>query len=478
MNLIRAIAAEEWRYWLRSRLVIWAICIFVLMLVCVSILNVLRMQSERIEREHHQTESEQIFLSQPDRHPHRMIHYGHYVFRSSSPLALFDPGLDSVTGKSMFLEGHRQNSATFSASTASADLGSFSALTPATVYQFLAPLLIVLLGYGAITREREAKTLVPLLAQGISGRVLLAGKMLALLSFIGLILFPLMFSALLAVVKGASLFAGLSLVAIYALYLSIWAGLTLLVSSVLLKRSSVIVTLASLWLLFTLVLPSVAVNTASRIAPLAGKIETELSMLTGESDLSDGHKVSDSDMDQLRSNILKQYGVERVEDLEVNIRGLLAQNSEAKLTETMNVYADRRMQEEQRQADIVTNLGWLNPWIAIASASRALSATDLAHHHLFLQQAEELRYEFVQGLNQVHVEQLAYIDDINRNRDKETSERTRMDSGNWQLLDEFHFEPDSIVSRLVNAIHAIAMLLVWMTALCTLLFWAGGRVKP
>ncbi len=478
MTQALVIVREEWRYWLRSYLALAVVALFVVVLISVNSLTAVRMQAEASEREHHQAEAEHTFLAQPDRHPHRMVHYGHYVFRTPVPLAAFDPGLDSVTGKTMFLEGHRQNSATFSASGASAGLGSLSWLTPAMVYQVFAPLLVIVLGHGAIIREREAGALAPLLAQGMSGRSLLAGKLLALFLFVLLLLVPLVSSVLLSLGRGESMLAAASLVGIYFLYLSVWASLTLLISSLLGTRSSAVATLAALWLILTLVLPAVAVNVASSVAPLAGKIETELAMLNELKDLSDGHSVSDSDFEQLRSNLLEEYGVDRVEELEVNIRGIVAQNAEEKLTQAMNAYADRRMEAEMQQAGLLAGHGWVTPLLAVAGASRALSGTDLEHHHRFLRQAEELRYEFVQGLNRVHAEQLSYMDDVNRNRDQESYDRTRMDASNWRLLDEFHFVQASASARLATAGPSILMLVAWAAVLSVLLIWAGGRLKP
>lgn len=478
MNTVLIIASDELRYWLRSKLALYVVALFTIILVSVSFLTTLRIQTEISERDHHQTEAEETFLEQPDRHPHRMVHYGHYIFRTPVPLAMFDPGLDSVTGQSMFLEGHRQNSATFSALGASADLGGLSWLTPAMIYQVFAPLLIILLGHGAIIREREAKTLAPLLAQGISGRMILVGKALALFLFVLLLLVPLAFSALLSLGSGETMLSVVSLVGAYFLYLSVWVGLTLLVSSVLNKRASVLTSLAAFWLVLTLVLPAIAVNVASNLAPLAGKIETELTMLNDLKNLSDGHSVSDSEFEQVRSKLFAEYGVDRVESLQVNIRGILAQKSEEKLTEAMNTYADRRMEAESQQANLLAGHGWLTPLLAVANASRTLSGTDIEHYHRFLRQAEELRYEFVQGLNQVHYEQLSYTDDVNRNRDKDSYDRTRMDASNWQLLDEFHFETATASSRLANAGSSITMLVLWVAVLSVLLLFVSGRLRP
>ncbi len=56
---------------------------------------------------------ERQWLEQPNRHPHRVIHYGFLLFREEAPLAFFDPGVSPWAGTSLFLEGHRQNSASF-----------------------------------------------------------------------------------------------------------------------------------------------------------------------------------------------------------------------------------------------------------------------------------------------------------------------------------------------------------------------------
>lgn len=478
MNAVLIIAKEEWRYWLRSKLAISVIALFVATLVAVTLLTAVRMGAESHERAHHQGEAEETFLSQPDRHPHRMVHYGHYVFREPAPLSLFDPGIDPVTGQSIFLEGHRQNSATFSNSAASADLGGLSWLTPAIIYQVFAPLLIILLGHGAIIREREAKALAPLLAQGVDGRVIIAGKALALTSFVLLLLIPLGFSALLAVSNGESFLASASLVGVYFLYMLVWSALTLFVSSSLPKRSAVIATLAALWLAFTLVIPAIAVNVASRGVPLAGKIETDFAMLNEANKLGDGHNSKDAAFDQLRASLLKQYNVERVEDLEVNIRGIVAQKAEKDLTDVLNTFAYKRMDGELRQVAMIADHGWFTPMLAVASASRAISGTDLVHYHLFLRQAESLRFEFVQGLNKVHAEQLSYTDDINRNRDEESWQKVLMDSSNWQVLNEFHFETASTSARLSSAGMSILMLIIWMGVLSGILLGIGGRLKP
>lgn len=478
MKQLLIVAAGEWRYWLRSYLVLAGVALFTVLIAITSLITAMQIQAQDHARAHQQHEAEETFLAQPDRHPHRMVHYGHYVFRNPAPLALFDSGLDPVTGQSIFLEGHRQNSAMFAESGASADLGGLSGLTPALIYQLFAPLLIILLGHSAIVREREGKTLAPLLAQGVKTYSIIFGKALAMLSFSLLLLIPLVFSSLFALAKGEVFLAVVSLWLTYFIYLAIWTILALLISSIFNKRSNVLATLTALWLGITLVLPSVAVNVASKNAPIAGKIETDLKMLSDLRELGDGHNANDPAFAKLRADLLKKYNVEKIEELPVNFRGLVAMEGERKLTEVLNEYAETRMEAENRQANQLSKFSWLTPALAVAGASRAISGTDLEHYHRFLTEAEKLRFDFVQGLNNAHVEKLSYQDDINRNKDEASWRKARVDASNWNVLDTFAFEPAHASIRLTRATLPMTILSAWLILLLAGLFWSARSLKP
>jgi ABC-2 type transport system permease protein len=478
MKRLQVIAGAEWRYWLRSRLALGGALLMAGLLLATTAVTTLRMQGEAAERTHHQAKAEAAFLAQPARHPHRMVHYGHYVFRTPTPLAGFDPGLDPVTGQSIFLEGHRQNTAMFAPSGASADLGGFSWLSPAMVYQLFGPLLVILLGHGLIAREREAGTLATLLAQGAPGRLLLAGKAAALLLVIVLMSIPLAVSAALAVHAGDPPLAAAGLVAVYLLYLSIWGALTLLASALFMRRTATLAALATLWVVLTLVLPAVAVSSTSNTVPMASKLETDLVMLSELHKLGDGHNANDPAFAQLRAALLAEHGVQRVEDLPVNLRGIVAQAGEQKLTETLNAHARAQMAGETRQATVLAGHGWFTPLLALSDASRALAGTDLPHHHRFLQEAEALRFAFVQELNRIHAEKLSFSDDIRRSSDAQAEARTRVDASHWRLLDRFVFEPDAAGVRLVRSKSQWLMLGAWFVVLVGAIAWVGGRLKP
>ena len=472
------IAREEWRQWMRSRLAVISLIVFAVLLIFTTCLTLLEAQDARHDRLHQQEQSEETFLSQPDRHPHRMVHYGHYVFRAPPPLALFDPGVDAVTGQSLFLEGHRQNSAMFADARAEARTGGFGALSPAKIYHLFLPLLIIALGHAVILREREARTLGPLLSQGVSGPQLYRGKLTALALLIVLLSLPALFSSIAASFYGESLLTGLTLYFGHLIYLFIWAALALLVSIVTRSRGLALGVLLAAWVLTVLVVPRIGVTSASSALPTQGKIITDMYMNEDLRKLGDGHNAADPAFAKLKANLLAQYDVDTVEDLPVNFRGVVASKNETDLTETLNEYAEKRMQREQAQAGHLSTFGWLSPYIAISGTSRNLAGTDLSTHHRFLREAEALRYEFVQGLNKAHVEKLSYADDINRNKGEEGWRRARVDAQNWQVLQDFRFLPDPPKQRLSRALNGFLPLSLWLIGLLGIGLFASRKLSP
>jgi len=379
MSATITIAIEEWRYWSRTKLGAAA-------------------------RESMQVKAEQTFRDQPARHPHRMVHYGHYVFRTPTALAALDPGVDSYTGTVMFLEGHRQNTATFSPNYDGAQAGPFAQLTPALAYQLLVPLVLIVMGFSVVAREREAVTDRQLITSGISPVSIWFGKTLALIGVALLMLLPL----LIGVILSDSLNSiGLGFFAIYALYLLTWV---LIIS---------------------------AVSTWSR--------STSASLLIM---LTDGHNANDPAFNRLKANLFEQYGVERVEDLPVNFRGVVAQTNEAELTDIINEFAQERIAKQVGQTDFVKLFEFVSPFLILQSASMIAAGTDGKTHHRFLREAEAVRFEFVQNLNQAHAEKLSYAHDINRNKNEASSQRSRISAENWSVLNDFRFEADTAAKRL------------------------------
>ncbi|MEM5547032.1 ABC transporter permease [Pseudoalteromonas fuliginea] len=471
------VAKDEWRYWLRSKLAMTVLAIGLLLTLSSVVVTAITMHELSHARHELQTTSDESFVDQPDRHPHRMVHYGHYAFRTPSPLSTLDPGIDAYTGNSIFLEGHRQNSAMFADQRQGTALTKLGSLTPAFIVQTLAPLLLILIGYSSISRERELQTLSYLLAQGTSGITLIAGKGLALLSVAGLIIAPLAVSALFTVSAGESLLAVASFVVGYALYLSVWVLLILLASSVLNKNSSSFTALAFIWILLCIVMPRVASTTAATAVPSTGKIETDFAVKAELRKLGDGHNTNDPAFEQFKQSLLKKYNVNSIDELPVNFRGLVASESEAKQTEVLNQFAQQRMQAELKQTQVSRYFGWISPMVAIRSLSMIVVGTSIETHHRFLRETEQLRFDFVQGLNKVHIEKLNYQDDLNRNANAAATQKARVSADNWKILQEFNFTVDSANIRTQRSVPAFLQLLLWIAVLVGGIKFVGKRLS-
>ncbi|MEM7679028.1 MAG: ABC transporter permease subunit, partial [Myxococcota bacterium] len=346
MSAMLLIACDEWRLWYRSRLHTAGAFLFTLLLVSITVFTFLKTTTEKNQRIQHQAEADSLFEAQPDRHPHRMVHYGHYVFRTPAPLAVFDPGVDEVTGESIFLEGHRQNDSTFADARSGVNLGAFGRLTPALLYQVFFPLLLIALGHGIVLREYESGTLATMIAQGTSATAIVFGKLLALIGVVSISLIPATAIVASAVVNGESLMVGAALISTYAVYLLTWTVFILLISLIGLDRSLTLGILLLTWTAVAVITPrlGVAVARARHFTP--SKVEADLQMQTELRALGDGHSLSGPVFARLRDKLLKQHGVERVEDLPVNIRGVMAEASEAELTKVLNAYAEKRMVQQ------------------------------------------------------------------------------------------------------------------------------------
>ena len=74
------------RYWRRSRLGTLAGLALLLIVIASTINTTVHVEKERSLRENFQTNAEQIFREQPDRHPHRMSIMGTTCFVRLHPL--------------------------------------------------------------------------------------------------------------------------------------------------------------------------------------------------------------------------------------------------------------------------------------------------------------------------------------------------------------------------------------------------------
>ncbi len=410
-----------------------------------------------------QSQVEHEFDSQPDRHPHRMVHYGHFVFRPLEALAAFDPGIDAYSGSVIFLEGHRQNSANFADVRQSSLLLRFGELTPAFVLQTMLPLLLVILGAGVVARDRDRSSLRLLLAQGASPGALLVGKTSALM-LAGIVATSPAVLALLVLAGDAEFAVWLLAFVGYGLYLLIWTLAVVLVSTLSSTTGGSLRFLLGLWAFVVVLLPRVAPEIAMANAAAPARFETEFAIQRKLREIGDSHDENDPYFAAFQQKVLRQHGVGRVEDLPVNYKGLLAVEGERVTSELFDRHADELFETYERQAGVLDGFALASPLPAIRRVSMAAAQTDLMAHRRFVEQAERHRFDFVQRLNTLQAEAVTFADDSGRD-DPEREKRTRIDTRHWSEIPDFTFVPEAVEDTTRRVLPAFGALVAWVIVL-------------
>lgn len=363
--------------------------------------------------------------AQPDRHPHRVVHAGDFVFKAPSPLGGIDWGIESQVGRSVFLEGHRQNTANFSDAALSGGLLRLGDLSPSRVVQQWLPLLMLLAGAAGLAAERQRGTLLAALSLGARGRQLLAGKALALWAFGLLMAAPVLLAPLATAVVmpmmaaraaglGLTLVAGLGLAAAGTVLISAWARDAL--SALLLGVVA--------WFALAVAAPPAAAALAALAHPAPTQAEVEQRIAEAMAKVGDAHDPDSAHFAAFREAMLAKYGVQRVEDLPVNFGGLVMLEGERLSSAAVAAEVDRQREAWATQQSWVAAAGGLLPTLALRDAAQAFAGTDLGHHRAFLDQAEQRRFATVQALNRLHAEKIRALNDREQ----------RLDAAHWAAI--------------------------------------------
>lgn len=475
MSPLRLVARDELRLMLRNRVAVIAFALLVLLTLVAVVTSWTHQRGIAEARAHHQVEATKAFEAQPDRHPHRMVHYGHFIFRPLGPLAAFDPGVDAFTGNSMFLEGHRQNTANFGDVRQSSLLVRFGQLTPAFVLQAVGPLLLIFLGYGAIARETERGTLRPLLLQGASRAQIVGGKLIALGLVALLVGLPAMIGFVLIAGQPGALAAPMAVIALgYAAYLMLWTIAILFVSALVRRRRDALLALLALWAVVVVLLPRIAPDVASQAYPLANRLQTDVAIARDLRSMGDSHNPNDPHFAAFKRSVLARYGVAKVEDLPVNYKGLLGLEGERLTSKLFNRYTAESFHAQTEQNALVRMIGVFSPTIALRSLSMAAAGTDFAGHRRFLEQAEAYRYALVQRLNGLQAYGVRYADDTATDAGADT--RKRISGANWRAMPDFTYRAPDGTTLATAALPSLAIVLGWLLLALAALAVATRRI--
>jgi ABC-2 type transport system permease protein len=470
MRQVRLVAAAQLRLFLRSRLALVALLLLAMLSAIAAVTGAGQAARIAADRQTAQAAAEAAFTAQPDRHPHRMVHYGTYALRPLGPLAAFDPGVDAFAGSLIYLEGHRQNASTLGAARESSGLIRFGLLTPAFVLRVLVPLLLVFIGFAMIVAERHAGLMTLQLSHGVGWKHYVAGKALALGAVAGLAALPALLALGWAALRApAEAVPAFTMALSSVLWLLIWVlGITL-VSARARTAQSALLTLVLAWAVLVILVPRAAAGVAAIAHPLPTKAETDLAIHDELRRVGDSHNPDDPHFAAFKARLLKQYGVTRSEDLPFNYRGALSAEGERLTSELFADHAADLARIQLTQQQLVSLAGLASPAIGFAQASMAGAATDLGSHLAFLEAAEAHRYRLIQSLNRLHTFEVRAEDDAARSRDPLAEQRSRISARFWAQQKPFTFTGPSPSDRLAAMLPGLGVMLLWAVLLGLLL---------
>lgn len=419
-------------------------------------------------------ETRENWEHRPDKHPHRMAHYGYLVFRIGHPLSIFDNGLDDYLGNVIFLEAHKQNTANLSEAGSSGILVRFGAFSSAFILQAIVPLIILFLGFGLIVREREDATLKILTVQGASPKAIFWGKILGLWQFSLVFLIPVIPVVLLMGIwtEDSDFSDILSRTGVifpaYMIYYFFFSTLTVLISAQSKASSSALISLIGSWLVLVIFLPKGIQFAAQNLYPTPSRIAFETQVEEDVLKIGDSHNPDDPHFKHIKDSLLAKYNVKTTDELPVNYGGIVMKEGE-RISAKLYVDHLKKLQNQYQQQQKLNEIfGFINPVMAIKNLSMTASGTDYFAYRQFQNQAESYRYKLAQQMNDLQIEHISNI------KPKEGEKPAAVGHENWQKFPDFQYEFTSLKESLSHQFLSLAAIIFWLLA-CVLMIELSAK---
>ena len=431
-----------------------------LLIIYAGFIGLLQYKKAETIREKYQNEVRNSWVNSPNKHPHRMAHYGFIAFRPKSTLSIFDYGIENYTGNIVFLEAHRQNSTNFSEASLSTSILRFGEISIAMVLQILLPLFIFFIGFNCISKDRENGTLKILVGQGVSSQQLLIGKILGIATVVGYVFIPtIIYSAVLNLFAKAGTYVWIQFLLatiIYTTSIIIYSSIAVLISAKSKTSKQALVLLIGIWLFLIIVLPRLTQMAANTIYNIPSKNAFETAIEQDIIKEGDSHNPNDAHFKTLKDSILKANNADSIQQLNFNYGGVQMKEGERISAEIYNKHLDSLMCIFKMQNKLQVYSSFINPYASIKQLSMAFSQTDFDTYTNFQQQAEKYRYDLAQAMNDLQIKF------IPNKKLADTAKSYSIDKKNWAGFKDFVYKKPSLQTILGNQLLAFFTMLFWV----------------
>ncbi len=462
----------------KSKVIYIMLAIFMLLTAYAAVSGITNYSEQNAIRLEHQQKARQSWEANPDKHPHRMAHFGSFAFRMKQPLSVFDYGIESFTGNAIFLEAHRQNSVNFSDAGFSTGTLRFGELSMAMLLQLVLPLILFFLGFSLVVAERENGTLKILLSQGAQWKEILIGKSLGLFSLALLFLSPIVLITILFLIfseasalatdswqRAIVLFLG------YTLFLLILSIMSIVVSTTSNSSKNALLTLLGIWLIMVVLVPKTTQAIGNAIYPTPSKLSFQSAVERDVLKKGDSHNPNDPYFNRLRDSVLAVHKVDDITELPFNYGGFVMREGEKTSANLYKKHHDSLLFIYEKQNNISRYTALLNPFAAIKNISMAFTGTDFKGYVDFQNQAETYRYQLAQEMNELQMEY------IGARVESSEGKTNVVGHEHWEEFPDFAHRMQPFKSSVQEASTGIFSLLIWVIASFLGLFYLSKKAK-
>jgi ABC-2 type transport system permease protein len=462
-NKILLLAKQFCKEVFQQQAVYLLLLLFAVLVAYASFTGYRQMSSQNEMKKTYQQAIRKSWEDNPDKHPHRMAHYGSFALRYKHPLSMFDAGMESYLGNAVYLEAHKQNSIIYSEASFSTGMLRLGEISLAMLLQIVLPLILFFIGYHAIAADRENGTLKILLSQGASWKLLLLGRSLGLFGIAALFFIPVLIVAGVLLLMHNNPIANtgeaVRLLIAAGSYIFFFASIsiaTVLVSATSKTAKASLIKLLSVWLLLAVVLPKTIQAIGAAAYPIPAKVDFETAVEQDILKQGDSHNPDDPFYKNFKDSVLSANNVDSTHKLKFNFGGVVGKKGEQLSSETYVRHQDSLYRIYNQQINFSKLFSFINPFTAVRHQSMALAGTDFNAYAYYQQQAEQYRYKLAQQMNEWQIEF------IPNKAPREGSHAMHIDKSHWQEFPDFKYQYNSLSQVLQSCFISSVALICWL----------------
>jgi ABC-2 type transport system permease protein len=439
-TIIKTIVTQSIKNIFQQKIFYFLLGLFFVLLAYAAVTGNSYLTKQNAMQQQYQQLIRQSWENNPDKHPHRMAHFGSFALRIKHPLSVFDYGLDNYAGNAVFLEAHKQNTVNYSEASFSTGMLRMGELSVAMLLQIILPLIMFFLGFASIAGDKENGTLKIISSQGASNYQLLFGRTIGLWVVSSLFFLPafIITAVILFLQKNNYAIADtvprfLCTVFLYTIFYWVVATVTVLVSAKSDTAKNALIKLLGIWLLLAIVMPKIAQVFSNTVFPSPTKLSFESAIEKDIVKQGDSHNPDDPFFKKVRDSIFNKYGVTTTDSLPVNMGGIIGSEGERLSAETYIKHYNTLTSLYRRQNSVSKWMGYINPFMMIKNNSMALAGSDFESYIYFQQQAETYRYSLAQQMNALQTKF------ISNKKPKEGNHGLHVESTYFKAFPDFNY---------------------------------------